>query len=289
MTAPPCTGYDHAARRSQLLHALPALLPMQSAYHAGWVVLQLLGIISGLDSERAHIVRHVRALARARPIASVYVAGSADCGLLSVLHEAFGADIAGLDVRVADRSPVPLALCRQYAAAMGFPVALEVRDLGAPPGPAERRYDLVLTHSLLSFIAPHARAALVGHLAARLEVAGSLLLYQSVRARHGSPLLAYSPEQVDSMVGASLAAQRSAARCLPMLTEHELEGIVRAFCAAKITHALASEDELVHSARAAGLAGVRCEPLSERELAGHRPATPESRYVKWMLQGQRAA
>ncbi|CUI04142.1 class I SAM-dependent methyltransferase [Massilia antarctica] len=280
--------YDHAARRKLMLDALPALLPMRSAYHTGWAVLQLLGVISGLDSERAHIVRHMRTLARERPIASVYIAGSADCGLLSVLHEAFGADIAALDVRVADRSPVPLALCRQYAGAMGFAVALDVCDLGVPPDPAERRVDLVLSHSLLSFIAPDARATLVSHLAARLEVAGSLLLYQSVRAQHGAPLLAYSPEQVESMVGASLAAQRTAAR-LPMLTEHELEGIVRAFCAAKITHAVASEDELLDSARAAGLSGVRCEPLSAQDMAGHRPATPESRYVKWMLQGRRAA
>ncbi|MDQ1830584.1 class I SAM-dependent methyltransferase [Massilia scottii] len=289
MTLPPCATYDHAARRSRLLQALPALLAMQSPYHAGWVVLQLLGIISGLDSERAQIVRHLRALARARPIASVYIAGSADCGLLSVLHEAFGEGIAALDVRVADRSPVPLALCRQYAGAMGFAVTLDVHDLCAAPAPDGRRFDLVLTHSLLSFIAPDARAALVGHLTARLDVAGSLLLYQSVRAQHGVSLLAYSPQQVDSMVAASLAAQGTGARRLAMLTDHELELIVRAFCAAKTTHAVASVDELAGSARAAGLTGVRCEPLSAQDLAGHRPATPESHYVKWMMQGQRAA
>ncbi|NHZ91965.1 hypothetical protein F2P45_23585 [Massilia sp. CCM 8733] len=284
----PARAAGKEAHRAQLLQALPDLLPMASAYHTGWVVLQLLGVISGLSSERAQIVRHLRELARARPLASVCIAGSADCGLLSVLHEALGDGIAALEVRIADRSPVPLALCRGYAGAMGFALTLELSDLRMPPDPAAPRADLVLAHSLLSFIAPGERAALLGQLAARLAPSGSLLLYQSVRAQHGPALLAYAPQQVERMVGASLAAQRTAALRLALLSERELEQIVRAFCAAKTTHAVASSEELAAAARAAGLDAVRCERLPARALEGHRPATPESRYVKWMLQGQRA-
>lgn len=283
----PVSVFSADARRALLLQALPDLLPMASAYHTGWVVLQLLGVISGLASERAQIVRDLRALARVRPVASVCIAGSADCGLLSVLHEAFGEGVAALDVRIADRSPAPLALCRRYAGAMGFAVTPQVCDLRAPPDPDAPGVDLVLTHSLLSFIAPAERTALLGQLAARLAPAGSLLLYQSVRAQHGAAPLVYAPEQVERMVVASLAAQRTAALHLPLLGEPALEDIVRAFCAAKTTHAVASSDELAAGARAAGLGTVRCEPLPARELLGHRPATPDSLYVKWMLQGQR--
>ncbi|NHZ61665.1 class I SAM-dependent methyltransferase [Massilia genomosp. 1] len=281
------SAFSAEARRALLLQALPDLLPMASAYHAGWVVLQLLGVISGLASERAQMVRHLRALARTRPLSSACIAGSADCGLLSVLHEAFGEGVAALDVGIADRSPAPLALCRRYAGAMGFAVTPQECDLRAPPDPDAPGVDLVLAHSLLSFIAPHERAALIGQLAARLAPGGSLLLYQSVRAQHGAALLAYAPQQVERMVAASLAAQRTAALHLPLLGESALEGIVRAFCAAKTTHAVASGDELAAAARAAGLGAVRCAPLAARELAGHRSATPDSLYVKWMLQGQR--
>ncbi|NHZ41985.1 hypothetical protein [Massilia aquatica] len=281
-------AFSEDARRALLLQALPEILPMASAYHSGWVVLQLLGVISGLSSERAQIVRHLRQLARARPLASVCIAGSADCGLLSVLHEALGDGIAALEVRIADRSPVPLALCRRYAGAMGFALTPELSDLRLAADAAAPRADLVLAHSLLSFIAPGERAALFGQLAARLAPSGSLLLYQSVRAQHGPAPLAYAPEQVERMVGASLAAQRTPALRLALLGEPELEHIVRAFCAAKVTHAVASSEELAAAARAAGLDPVRCERLSARALEGHRPATPDSRYVKWMVQGRRA-
>ena len=277
----------HAMRRERLLERLPAVLAMGSAYHTGWMVLQLLGIISGLASERAYIVEHLRALARVRPVASVCIAGSADCGLLSVLHDAFGDEVQAMRVQVIDRSAVPLALCRRYAELAGIALELEQHDLCTPPGPGTRAVDLVLTHSLLSFIAPPMRAAMVSQLAARLGGGGRLLLYQSVRAEHGAQLLAYSPDQVDDMVSASLAAQRLPERRLVMLSDAELESTVRAFCLAKTTHAVASEAELAAIVMAAGMSSVRCARLFDQDLAAHRPATPASRYVKYVLHAER--
>ncbi|MES2741746.1 MAG: class I SAM-dependent methyltransferase [Pseudomonadota bacterium] len=281
-------NYQHEARRALLLQALPAVLAMQSAYHTGWVVLQLLGVISGLSSERSYIVRHLRALARARPIASVCIAGSADCGLLSLLHEAFGDGVRAMAVQVVDRSPVPLALCRQYAAHAGMEIVLEQRDLCEAPLRAGVA-DLVLTHSLLSFIAPQARLTLTRHLAARLGTGGRLLLYQSVRAGHGTGLLAFAPDEVKRMVALSLAAQREPERHLAILNEAALENIVRDFCAAKTTHAVASEQELVTSVKTSGLTAVRCERLFDQDANAHRPATPSSRYVKWVVHAQMPA
>jgi SAM-dependent methyltransferase len=280
--------YDAALRRAHLCQALPALRASGSPYHIGWVVLQLLGTISALACERAYIVAHLRALAAERATSSVLIAGCADCGLLSVLHEAFGADAGRLSLHIADRAPAPLALCRRYAALAGLRIDCEAIDLADPPAARAAPVDLVLAHSILSFVAPPARAGLLANLGARLAPGGSLLLYQSVRADHGAGPLAYSAQQADQLVGAALAARGDPVHGLASLEAGELERIVRDFCGAKITHAVRSEHALYAGARAAGLDRVRCTALFDDAMAAHRPATPASRYVKWMLNARRA-
>lgn len=79
-------------------------------YHTGWLLLQSLQIISGLGCEREEMVRDIRRRHAERPISSLMIAGAADFGLLSVVHEALGPTITTTPVTVLDRCQTPLSL-----------------------------------------------------------------------------------------------------------------------------------------------------------------------------------
>lgn len=282
----PCASflpYDDAARRACLRAALPMVIDGGSPYHAGWVALQLLGLISGLDSERCALVSDLHSIASEQPIRSVYIAGSADCGLLSVVHEAFGSRISEMDICVADRSPVPLAMCQRYADQMGFRITIAEGDLASNDLTPQHGYDVVMAHSLLSFVPADERPGMLRQLAGRIAPGGALLLYQSVRPEQGDALLRYSREETEALVARGLLAHSQAAHRLEACSQEEVAHLVRGFCAAKQTFAVASKEELTTLAGQAGLSPVHCTRLFDDARTLHRPATPHSRYVKYAL------
>jgi SAM-dependent methyltransferase len=292
----PYTTAAHRALIAQTTHLLVAgheHLHCASAcagYHRGWMLLQHLGLISGLASERVFIVDAIRSLAAQRPMARVLIAGCADFGLLSVLHEALGAAIGTIDVTVRDRCETPLWLCRAYAAQMGFEALCQQQDLlaEAPPG----RFDLVLTHSLLSFCPPAERGALMARLAGQLTPGGTLLVYQSIRPAALPQVLAYGAAEVDTMVERALtagAAHIGAAQWPPaqmttqMATQMatQLAELVRAFCAAKTTVSVPSAASVVAAAEAEGLVLRGSRLLFDSASSPHRAATPASHHLKY--------
>lgn len=247
-------------------------------YHRGWLVLQHLGLISGLSSERRFIVEALRAAAACRPVRTVQIAGCADFGLLSVLHEALGRPVGDVSITVRDRCATPLALCRLYAAQSGFDIECEAGDLMS--GASGSRFDLVLAHSLLSFCPAQQRGRLLARLAAQLTPDGTLLLYQSVRPTAASALLAYGEAETGAMVGRALdegCARIAAARW----SRAQVEGFVREFCAAKKTWAVPSAASVMADAEAQGLVLRGCRLLLDSASSTHRAATPAMRHLKY--------
>ncbi len=247
-------------------------------YHRGWMLLQSLGLISGLFSERAFIVEAIRAFGRRRPVRSVHIAGSADFGLLSVVHEALGHDIDTVRVFVSDRCETPLSLCRLYASRAGFAIECERLDLHADPAPG--RFDLVLTHSLLSFCGPAERGPLLARLAQGLDHEGLLLVYQSIRPDAEPRTLAYGDDEVDAMIGQALEVHR-AAEPAPPWSEAELAQRLREFCRAKTTTSVHSAQAVLDSARAHGLSVRHHRLLFDSAASSHRAATPKSHHLKY--------
>jgi hypothetical protein len=247
-------------------------------YHRGWLLLQHLGLISGLSSERGFIVEAIRAVAAQRPVRTVQIAGCADFGLLSVLHEALGDAIDDVSITVRDRCDTPLALCRLYAAHGGFDIACEQGDLMS--GPASGRVDLVLAHSLLSFCTAQERGRLLARLAAQLTADGTLLLYQSVRPSAASALLAYGEAETAAMVGRALDEGRDRIAAAQW-SRAEVEGFVRGFCDAKKTWAVPSAASVIADAEAQGLVLRGCRLLLDSASSSHRAATPAMRHLKY--------
>lgn len=283
----PFVPYDDAARRACLRAMLPELMAGGSPYHAGWVALQLLGLISGLDSERGALVQDLRGIDATRPLSSVYIAGSADCGLLSVVHEAFGDRAAKMNICVVDRSPVPLKVCQRYAETMGFEISITEGDLASNGFAPKSDYDVVIAHSLLSFVRAEERAKMLQHLVARIAPAGSLLLYQSVRPAQHDSVLRYSRQETETLVARGLAAHAQAGYSLDGCSLEAVATLVREFCAAKQTFAVDSKEELETMICQAGLSLARCTRLFDATTTRHRAATPHSHYVKYALLAQR--
>jgi hypothetical protein len=247
-------------------------------YHRGWLVLQQLGLISGLSSERGFIVEAIRAAAARRPVRTVQIAGCADFGLLSVLHEALGQAVGDVSITVRDRCETPLALCRLYAAHGGFDIECEAGDLIA--GASDSRFDLVLAHSLLSFCTAQERGRLLARLAAQLMPDGTLLLYQSVRPSAVSAVLAYGAAETAAMVGRALDEGHALAAAAGW-SHAEVEAFVRAFCDAKRTWAVPSAASVIADAEAQGLVLRGCRLLLDSASSAHRAATPAMRHLKY--------
>jgi len=91
--------------------------------------------------------------------ADVLVSGCADWGMLEAVVAAYRRRAAPLDVTVVDRCPTPVLLCAWYGAEIGVPVRTAVGDV-VEWGENES-YDVVCTHSLLTYPAREARGRLV--------------------------------------------------------------------------------------------------------------------------------
>ncbi|MCX7168416.1 MAG: class I SAM-dependent methyltransferase [Rhodocyclales bacterium] len=263
--------------------ARTACAPDCYGYHAGWVLLQSLQIISGLRWEREEMARNLRCRHAERPISSLMIAGAADFGILSVVHEALGGDIATTQVTVLDRCQTPLLLCELYAKRMGFAVEVVQADLVNWMKP--RHFDVILGHSILSFVVPDQRRAFISSLSSHLAPHGRLMLYQSIRPALGNGLLKFGQDETRQWIGAARAAWEAAGERFFLLRKEFPESIVAEFCRAKQTHAVGSIAELADMLRDAGLESELKKLFDS--LTPHRAATPKSVYEKWVISGFR--
>ena len=255
------------------------------AYHAGWIALQALGLISGLALERKHMVADLRATASKRMLGDILIAGCADFGLLSVVHQALGAAIGSTRITVVDRCAYPLRLCQQYAQSAGFAIntlQADLCDLADNPV-----HDMVLGHSILSFFSTAQRGHLTRRLVSQLNPTGVLALYQSIRPGQPHAVLAYSTAETQNLCDEAVAAVPHH----PELCRVGLDrwrDMVAAFCDAKHTFAVASAEETAALLQTYGLQ-VLVKPMFDSTHTTHRAATPQSAYKKVVFLCERKA
>lgn len=260
-----------------------ACAPDCRGYHTGWLALQSLQIISGLSYEREEMVRNLRRRHAERPISSLMIAGAADFGMLSVVHEALGSDITTAPVTILDRCLTPLLLCELYAQRMGFAVEVVQADLVNWPKP--RQFDVILGHSILSFIVPEQRGVFIASLTSHLAPEGRLVLYQSIRPTLGNGPLNFGQDETQQWIAAAGAAWEAAGERFSWLPKDLLVDVVAEFCRVKQTHAVGSIAELAAIFRDAGLK-PEFRKLFDSSTQ-HKAATPNSVYEKYVIYGSR--
>jgi hypothetical protein len=290
-------SYDEEARETLLAESIPALLRLApirccrdaaglisdcSAYHVGFPMLQALGVISGLKSERTFIVQALRRLAEGQgAIPSVLIAGCADFGLLSVVHQAFGTATGQNLIGVIDRCPTPLGHNQEYADRMGFAVETQVGDLTECD--FRRRFDVVLAHSVMSFNPPKDRGRIFKTFADALEDGGTVMLYQSIRESCQTPVLAFDDAEVAAKAALAQARLNDRSPRIWDISPDAFHDVVTAFYRTKRTHPVRSVAELVQAAAGAGLELKAADRLFGARGSAHQAATPGSDYTKYEM------
>lgn len=168
-----------------------------SWYHASWPVLKGLGVFISLKSDDDFLLPQLRT-ALAGGARRILISGTADAGMLARIAACRSAAPDGLDITVLDCCPTPLALCRQYAALAGLPIrtvqadVLSYREQGAP-------YDLICTHSFLTFFDAAQRTQLVRQWCALLNPGGAVMTAQRVRPDETALITRYPAEEVAAL------------------------------------------------------------------------------------------
>lgn len=250
-------------------------------YHQGWILLQSLGLISGLSIERESIVLQLKEEKKAHLIRSVLIVGAADSGLLSIVHEAFADETTFLDITVLDLCPTPLTINKEYAQWMGFSIKtmcenfLESFDT--------KQYDLILSHSILSFIPENKRSLFIAGYSKSLAQGGSVLVYQSIRPDCDVTVLKFEESQI--MEWKSLAKKTLSQKHerFKWLNETLLELIVSEFCHTKKTFPVYSEEEVLGYFTDSKMKAIAINVLSSEEKIEHKAATPTSQYDKYLF------
>ena len=247
-----------------------------SGYHYGWVFLQALGLISGLASEREMIVADIRKAVTDLKIKRILVAGAADFGLLSLLHEALGSECTSKDIVVTDRCATPLKLSEEYANFFGFAIKTCQEDLLAlsisPP------FDLisVIRFWFFYFGQRHQTLHKLTHCLLRM----ALFYNQSIRPEKGEVVLSYKQQEIVDML--ELAKSRSWQE--DTSANARIETIVREFCEAKKTFSVPSS-KVVHDHLTN--CGLKAESslLFDSGNTSHKAGTTSSVYEKYAFKG----
>jgi SAM-dependent methyltransferase len=152
-----------------------------SDLHALWPYIRLSRASTGIEVQASQLETQLGELF-ARGLSDVLIAGSADTGLLALVARA-GADQA-LSITVLDICETPLELCRRFAKSQSLPIETARQDLLDLD--SERRFDVVLVHGTLQFIAADYRADALVRMRRAIRPGGRLvLLFNTSRAVAG--------------------------------------------------------------------------------------------------------
>ena len=168
-------------------------------YHGSWPVLKGLGVFVSLKSDDDFLLPQLRA-AVAAGARRVLVSGTADAGMLARIACCLP-DAPELDITVLDQCATPLALCRQYAELAGFgirTVQADILDYRDAAG-----FDLICTHSFLTFFDADGRHALLRQWFDLLRPGGAVLTAQRVRPGETEAVTRYPAQEVAALQDAA--------------------------------------------------------------------------------------
>jgi SAM-dependent methyltransferase len=139
--------------------------------HALWTYLRLTRASTGAERQESSLEIQLRDLMAAGR-RNVLVAGAQDTGLLTLVARA-GADLKP-NIVVLDICQTPLTLCGELAGSWSLPIEIIKQDLFDLD--FERRFDVVLVHGTLNFIAANRHAEVLRRLQRAMRPGGRLVL-----------------------------------------------------------------------------------------------------------------
>lgn len=254
-------------------------------YHASWPVLRALGAVNSPGSDDDFFLRAI-ATEFDRGARDVLVSGAADAGMLARV----GSCLAGRrDVRttVLDRCRTPLEHSLLHALRFGFEIDVVQADI-LHYAPAHS-YDLICTHSFLTFFPPDDRRRLVARWFELLKPGGCVVTAQRIRPGETEEITRFPVEDTERLAAAAetMAKERGAAIGIDAVTARAL---AEAYGRHHRTYLIASAQSLERLFVDAGFELEELAPPSaERkrmDLSG-APANAES--CRWRILARRPA
>jgi SAM-dependent methyltransferase len=223
------------------------------ALHGVWPQLRRLG----LAAEPARHAAFYSDALRGQEGARVLVAGCADWGMLELVASTRADRLRSLDVTVADRCPTPLLLCAWYGAEIGLPVRTVVTDLTTWQG--RERFDVVCTHSLLTYPDLEGRRRLVRSWADALTPGGAVVTVSRLATEPSARI-----DDARARRLGDLALERCNALGI-VVDVHDLRARVERYARAQVAHPVGTAEDLRRLFESAGFEIAR---LDVRELPG---------------------
>ena len=237
-------------------------------YHASLPTLRLLGVFDSPGCDDDFLLPALSG-ELGRGARRVLVSGCADAAMLARVAACLGDSRAPVEVVVLDICRTPLELCRRYAERHGFGVELvhsDILDFEAEP------FDVLCTHSFLSFFDPSGREALARRWWRLLRPGGCAITAQRVRSGGDQAVVRYG--EAERVALAEDAAARAAAHEADTgVSPAQARALADAWTGDYFAHVIGSEAALRAPFEAAGFVLEHCDrgPLPP---GSDRPGTP---------------
>lgn len=196
-------------------------------YHGAWQTWRLLGIVTTLTRQAPLYIDTLRPLIDSGDFKRVFISGSADYGLLSVVLDAFSQDGTRPEITVADRCATPLRLCCWYAERFGY--SITTNQCRIPDFRSETPFDLICVHSLLSCIPHGEHAKVVASWQRLLRSGGMLLMANNLYPGQRSKVSRFTADQATAYRARIAAAAKGCAWPAGLPAADELDRMAQAY------------------------------------------------------------
>lgn len=150
-------------------------------YHRAHPLLRLIQLRPGVSVDQEAMNSLLPSLLK--PGSHILIAGAADATLVRYFVE--NSNVRPLSITVVDLCPAPLQLIDRLALPEGITVRTRQADLTTLDGHGE--YDLILSHSMLTFVSVQQRIEILRRLGMNLTSTGRLMLVGRVIRFSGEP------------------------------------------------------------------------------------------------------
>lgn len=281
-----CENLHAAARQSRALSARYCVATGDGAdcgwYHGSWPVLRALGVINSPGSDDDFLLRAIGSelAAGAR---RVLVSGAADAGMLARVTSCLTPGSA-VEVTVLDRCRTPLELSRMHALEVGFEIETIRADI--LEFESDQSFDLICTHSFMTFFPAADRRRLVERWRALLRPGGCVITAQRVRPGEKEELTRFPPDEIQRLgVEAEHRARSNGESIVDAATAREL---ALGYGANHQTHLIASARDLEQLFLGEGFVLEEfVPPAAERRLLDRSGAPANASSCRWRILARR--
>lgn len=209
-------------------------------YHHSWPVLRALGVFHSLASDDDFLVRAINHEIH-RGARRILVCGTADAGMLARVA-ACVENFNDFTITVLDRCEAPLQLNLLFAEQSGFEIQtvcgdiLNATEFGEP-------FDLICTHSFITFFSSEDRIKLVSKWHSLLKRGGAVVTAQRVRPNETDLITRFTAQEIERLAKESerLATEKYEATGIAPAQARQLGKL---YGEKHCTHLISSEVEL---------------------------------------------